>query len=224
MVARWYRAGCRDPAQDVAAFKAGQGQVLIGTPGRLADLMRRCTSLETRRLEVLPSLGITLMGFPARFGSWCTHLRQRHICSLPSGGSHFVCSSHIVCHTLRSSAYRRCSSWTRRTGFWTWGSRRSWTRSWAACPGSAAPVRAPPRGLGPADRVRSSLSLPRCSAARRPHCSTRRCVPRRRPLLGDADGGGGGAGAGGAAQPCARQRCGVAAAAAHLGSGRTRTT
>ena len=71
-VASWYGAGCRDPAQDVAAFKAGQGQVLIGTPGRLADLMRRCTSLETRRLEVLPSLGITLMGFPAPFGSWCT--------------------------------------------------------------------------------------------------------------------------------------------------------
>lgn len=36
----------------MAAFKAGAGQVLIGTPGRLADLMRRCTSLETRRLEV----------------------------------------------------------------------------------------------------------------------------------------------------------------------------
>ncbi len=52
----------------MAAFKAGQGQVLIGTPGRLADLMRRCTSLETRRLEVLPWLSISPMGFPALFG------------------------------------------------------------------------------------------------------------------------------------------------------------
>lgn len=43
----------RDPAEDVARFKAGGGQVLIGTPGRLADLMRRCPGLDARRLEVL---------------------------------------------------------------------------------------------------------------------------------------------------------------------------
>lgn len=45
-------ADCSDPAEDVARFKAGGGQVLIGTPGRLADLMRRCPSLDARRLEV----------------------------------------------------------------------------------------------------------------------------------------------------------------------------
>ncbi len=37
----------------MARFKAGGGQVLIGTPGRLADLMRRCPGLDARRLEVL---------------------------------------------------------------------------------------------------------------------------------------------------------------------------
>ena len=34
-------------------FKAAGGQVLIGTPGRLADLMRRCACMDVRRLEVL---------------------------------------------------------------------------------------------------------------------------------------------------------------------------
>jgi hypothetical protein len=47
----------RDPAEDVAAFKQGGGQVLIGTPGRLSDFMKRCAAVDTRRLEVsLPAL------------------------------------------------------------------------------------------------------------------------------------------------------------------------
>ena len=43
---------CRDPAEDVAAFRQGGGQVLIGTPGRLSDFMKRCAAVDTRRLEV----------------------------------------------------------------------------------------------------------------------------------------------------------------------------
>lgn len=42
----------RDPAEDVAAFKQDGGQVLIGTPGRLSDFMKRCAAVDTRRLEV----------------------------------------------------------------------------------------------------------------------------------------------------------------------------
>lgn len=33
-------------------FRREGGQVLIGTPGRLSDFMKRCTALDARRLEV----------------------------------------------------------------------------------------------------------------------------------------------------------------------------
>ncbi len=66
----------------------------------------------------------------------------------------FLCSAHIIRPTLRYLAYRRCSSWTRQTGCWTWGSRRSWTRSWAACPGSVAPV--PALSRAPVARTESA--------------------------------------------------------------------
>lgn len=45
--------GGSDPAQDVARFKEGGGQVLIGTPGRLHDIMTRCAVMDTKALEVL---------------------------------------------------------------------------------------------------------------------------------------------------------------------------
>ena len=51
MLTCWLTA-CRDPSEDVAAFKQEGGQVLIGTPGRLSDFMKRCTAVDTRRLEV----------------------------------------------------------------------------------------------------------------------------------------------------------------------------
>ena len=43
---------CRDPAVDVAALKGNGGNVLIGTPGRLDDVMKRCPFLEFKSLEV----------------------------------------------------------------------------------------------------------------------------------------------------------------------------
>ena len=37
----------------MATFEEAGGNVLIGTPGRLADVMKRSAVLDTRRLEVL---------------------------------------------------------------------------------------------------------------------------------------------------------------------------
>ncbi|GFR50915.1 hypothetical protein Agub_g13233, partial [Astrephomene gubernaculifera] len=45
--------GGTDPAQDVAAFKAHGGHVLVGTPGRIEDILKRCPAMDLRRLEVL---------------------------------------------------------------------------------------------------------------------------------------------------------------------------
>jgi len=46
---------CRDPLIDVAAFNAEGGNVIIGTPGRLSDVMKRCERLDCRSLEVTPT-------------------------------------------------------------------------------------------------------------------------------------------------------------------------
>ena len=46
----WY--SCRDPLLDVSAFNAQGGNVIIGTPGRLSDVMKRCESLDCKNLEV----------------------------------------------------------------------------------------------------------------------------------------------------------------------------
>ncbi|GLI62786.1 hypothetical protein VaNZ11_005533 [Volvox africanus] len=45
--------GGRDPAQDVAALKARGAHVLVGTPGRIEDILKRCSAMDLRRLEVL---------------------------------------------------------------------------------------------------------------------------------------------------------------------------
>ncbi|GIL48809.1 hypothetical protein Vafri_5230, partial [Volvox africanus] len=45
--------GGTDPAQDVAALKARGAHVLVGTPGRIEDILKRCTAMDLRRLEVL---------------------------------------------------------------------------------------------------------------------------------------------------------------------------
>eukprot|EP00775_Hariotina_reticulata_P007461 gene7461-7671_t len=46
--------GGTDPSQDVAAFKASGGHILIGTPGRLNDVMKRLgPAMDTKTLEVL---------------------------------------------------------------------------------------------------------------------------------------------------------------------------
>lgn len=37
-----------DPAADVAAFKEGGGHLLVGTPGRLDDVMQRCPTMDLR--------------------------------------------------------------------------------------------------------------------------------------------------------------------------------
>ncbi|GBF93083.1 DEAD-box ATP-dependent RNA helicase [Raphidocelis subcapitata] len=45
--------GGTDPAADVAQFRQTGGHVLVGTPGRLDDMMKRCPEMDARRLEVL---------------------------------------------------------------------------------------------------------------------------------------------------------------------------
>ena len=40
-----------DPAQDVSAFKARGGHVLVGTPGRIEDVLKRCATVDLRRME-----------------------------------------------------------------------------------------------------------------------------------------------------------------------------
>lgn len=73
--------GGTDPAEDVESFRAGGGQVLVGTPGRISDFMRRCTALETRRLEVLvldEADRLLDMGFQAQLDQIMSRLpRQR---------------------------------------------------------------------------------------------------------------------------------------------------
>lgn len=55
----WRRRAARarsDPAQDVAAFKSSGGAILVGTPGRLDDVMQRLgAAMDTRKVEVLVS-------------------------------------------------------------------------------------------------------------------------------------------------------------------------
>lgn len=41
------------PAQDIATFKAHGGHVIIGTPGRIDDVMKRCSLMDFKPLEVL---------------------------------------------------------------------------------------------------------------------------------------------------------------------------
>ena len=50
---RMVSQSCRDAALDVTAFQEKGGNVIIGTPGRVADVMKRSTELDTKQLEVL---------------------------------------------------------------------------------------------------------------------------------------------------------------------------
>ena len=46
---------CSDPLADQAALQEGNNAaILVGTPGRLMDMLRRCDFLDTRLLEVGP--------------------------------------------------------------------------------------------------------------------------------------------------------------------------
>lgn len=65
---------CRDPSADVAAFKDGGGHVLVGTPGRLDDVMQRCTFMDLR-----------------------TGAHALLVCITSEGKDHSVCS-HILCY------------------------------------------------------------------------------------------------------------------------------
>ena len=44
--------GDRDPLVDVETFEQEGGNVIVGTPGRISDVMQRSALLDTRQLEV----------------------------------------------------------------------------------------------------------------------------------------------------------------------------
>ena len=44
---------CRDPLVDVASFEENGGNIIIGTPGRLTDVMKRSKLFDAKCLEVL---------------------------------------------------------------------------------------------------------------------------------------------------------------------------
>ena len=46
------KAGDRDPLVDVETFEREGGNVIVGTPGRISDVMQRSALLDTRQLEV----------------------------------------------------------------------------------------------------------------------------------------------------------------------------
>lgn len=114
----------RDPAADVAAFKESGGHVLVGTPGRLDDIMQRCSTMDLRT-------GGRLCAHSAPAGVRCLHAG----CTL--------CSCHIL--PAGASSQWRCWCWMKPTAFWTWASRRSWTPSCGAFRGSAGQVPGPHR-------------------------------------------------------------------------------
>ncbi|KAI7845551.1 hypothetical protein COHA_000842 [Chlorella ohadii] len=73
--------GGTDPAADVAAFKESGGHVLVGTPGRLDDIMQRCSTMDLRTVEVLvldEADRLLDMGFKAQLDAIMRRLpRQR---------------------------------------------------------------------------------------------------------------------------------------------------
>ena len=44
---------CRDPLADVTALQESRASILVGTPGRLFDVLQRCAFLDLKHLEVL---------------------------------------------------------------------------------------------------------------------------------------------------------------------------
>ena len=46
-------AACSDPAADAKEFATTGAQVLVGTPGRLLDIMQRSSLMSLKRFEVL---------------------------------------------------------------------------------------------------------------------------------------------------------------------------
>jgi len=73
--------GGTDPAADVAALKSRGGHLLIGTPGRLDDVVQRCSFLDLKTVEVLvldEADRLLDMGFKAQLDSLMGKLpRQR---------------------------------------------------------------------------------------------------------------------------------------------------
>eukprot|EP00798_Chlamydomonas_sp_ICE-L_P018836 gene18836-25384_t len=64
--------GGTDTSADVASFKENGGHVLVGTPGRIDDVMKRCALMDMKRLEILvldEADGLLDMGFKIQLDS-----------------------------------------------------------------------------------------------------------------------------------------------------------
>ena len=64
---------CRDPAVDTGVLKEYGGHVLIGTPGRLEDILQRCNFLDLRTVEALvldEADRLLDMGFKSQVCCW----------------------------------------------------------------------------------------------------------------------------------------------------------
>lgn len=71
---------CRDPAADTGAFQQHGGNILIGTPGRLSDIIKRTSSMDLKRLEVLvldEADRLLEMGFKAELDAIMTRLPKQ---------------------------------------------------------------------------------------------------------------------------------------------------
>ncbi|KAK9812827.1 hypothetical protein WJX72_004361 [[Myrmecia] bisecta] len=73
--------GGTDPREDVNCFKEKGGQVVVGTPGRIADILKRCPAMDLKRVEVLvldEADRLLDMGFRAQLDAIMARLpRQR---------------------------------------------------------------------------------------------------------------------------------------------------
>ena len=107
--------GRRPIAEDIQAIKNGGAQIIVGTPGRVNDVLSRLEGvLDFKRLGNMP---IAVYAIPSRH---CAYHRNPSV-TIPDP---FV--------------FQRCSSWMKRTDFSTWDSGSTWMPSWHASPNSVA--------------------------------------------------------------------------------------
>ena len=96
----------RAPAADVAAFHEHGGNILIGTPGRLSDIIKRTTTMDLKHLEVLvldEADRLLEMGFKAELDAIMTRLPKQRRTGLHSATS--ACchapSKSPLCHLIQ---------------------------------------------------------------------------------------------------------------------------
>ena len=98
--------GGSDVATDVALIKSRGAAVLIGTPGRISDVLTRCSGLSFKQFEVLvldEADRLLEMGFRAQIDSIMTKLPKQRRTGLFSA-TQTVCSSSALNIRVQASA------------------------------------------------------------------------------------------------------------------------